>query len=414
MQKNFISRNAVQRDIKKLMPKSVQVQRVLPKSGSRLGQAPKSVQKVYSKKICAVPRITVSKEPQKADKSVFTYIWEKIILMLMLILMLVMIPLISVKSSSNYDYSEIFNGGSKRFPEDKVMSVGSSKIASNTDYFCFKDESKDKILKLSDRDFMVGTLASEMPALFEKEALKAQAVAIYTYFCRLRNEFRKKNSDPEAPMFVANTNDWIYFVTDENMREKWKDKFQEYKAKMENAVDEVFGEVLKYNGELILAAYHAISSGMIERAGEIFGGDELPYLVNTPCESDKNVASYASTAEFSSEEFENKIKEKYPKFVASADKNSWVHDISHTSGGSVKKIHICNIETTGREIRSIFGLRSSNFDLKYDGKRFIFSVRGYGHGVGMSQYGAHDMALHGFDYKQILQKFYPGTTLTVL
>lgn len=358
-------------------------------------------------------KVSDLKVVESPRNSKFSSFKQKCILLLIMFIMMIIMPLIAVRNSNGKDYSEIFETP-KKFSNNSTVSVNSRQIPTSDDFFCFKDEAKNKILKLPDRDFMIGTLASEMPALFEKEALKAQSVAIYTYFCRLRNEFRKKNPDPESVMFTANTDDWIYFVADENMREKWGDKFSEYKAKMESAVDEVFGEVLKYNNELILAPYHAISSGITERAGEVFGGDELPYLVNVNCESDKNVPSYSSVVEVYPDEFESKMKDKYPKLKVASKKENWVHDISHTSGGSVKKIFICNICITGRELRSIFGLRSSNFDLNFDGEKFVFSVRGYGHGVGMSQYAAHDMAVNGANYKEILAKFYPGTELTKL
>lgn len=279
----------------------------------------------------------------------------------------------------------------------------------NIGYFNIFDEATGETLKIDDKEFICATVASEMPASFEMEALKAQAVAAYTYFSRARKEFRNKNGEG-CPEITVNTNKWQYYATKDQMKSKWGDKFDERYEKIKTSVDNVFGEVLQDDDNLILAAYHAMSSGMTEKSKDVFGGD-LKYLTNVPSPGDKQAQGYETFIEIHKDDFKQAVQKVWNDCDFSGDPSSWIKNVDRTKAGMVKSIEICSHKTNGREVRSVFSLRSADFDITYKDNKFIFKVKGYGHGVGMSQYGAQFMAKHGSSYKQILSWYYPGTSL---
>ncbi len=322
--------------------------------------------------------------------------------LLIILLSMILIPLLSVRGDDGKVVSGVLEDG-HRISEGQVER-------NNDGFFCIMDESTGNILRVADKEFMYGALVTEMPPLFEREALKAQTVATYTYFSRSREKFRRSNNNPNDPEFNVNTEKWLYYVPQEKMREKWGKNFDLYYSKVKEIVDEVFGEVLLDNGELILAAYHAISSGETEKCVDVFGGD-LKYLTNVSSPGDKLVPNYKTTVEVSKQDFINMISDKCKDFNFNSDISGWVGEINRSGSGMVKEISICGKKFRGQDIRTMFSLRSSDFDINFDDNKFIFTVRGYGHGVGMSQYGAQYMAKEGKDYLEILSHYYPNTTI---
>lgn len=332
---------------------------------------------------------------------------RKLITLLLLFLSMIFIPLLSVF------------GKNKDFPDIKLSSkeiTKSKNLNCENNFFTVLDESDNKIIKISDREFLYGVVASEMPALFEEEALKAQAVASYTYFCRERNKFRKSNPSNTDYEFTVNTSKWINYIPKEQMQLKWGENFEKYYNKIKKCVDSVFPEVIEEkNGELILAAYHAISSGKTEQCKDVFGGD-LKYLTNVESPGDKLVPNYETLVEISTEEFKNSLLNNTKECDIKENPKEWLGDYTRSDGGMIKEINIFSKTFKGSDIRKIFGLRSSDFDLNYNSEieKFIFTVRGYGHGVGMSQHGAQYMAKQSANYKEILSWYYPNTYITNL
>ena len=281
----------------------------------------------------------------------------------------------------------------------------------NGRYFCLFDEATGKTIKVSDREFMYGALITEVPPTFHEEAMKAQAVAIYTYFSRNRDKVRSsKTWFPGKAEFSINTSKWHYYVPKEKMKAKWGNSFDKYYSKVKEVVDSVYGQVIKDEGDLILAAYHAISSGKTERCCDVFGGD-LRYLTVVESPGYLLAPNYQTTCEFTTEEFKNKILRHCKDGKTDNPESEWIKNMVRTDSGMVKEIELCCHKFTGLEVRNIFSLRSADFDIKYQDGKFIFEVRGYGHGVGMSQYGAEYMANQGSDYKQILAWYYPNTVI---
>ena len=282
---------------------------------------------------------------------------------------------------------------------------------------CFRifDESTGKILRVSDKDFLYAVVSCEMPANFENEALKAQTIASYTYFSRLRE--KAKNSKDNRYDFKANSEKFINYTTENKLKQKWGKDFNKHYSKIKNAVNNVFGKVIKDDeSKLILAVYHAMSSGKTEKCCDVFGGN-LKYLTNVESPGDKGSKGYQSTKEVRAGDLKSALKDKVnSNFNFESSSNNWIKNIKRTDGGMVKEIEIGSVKIKGTEIRKILGLRSSNFSIEYNSERnsFIFTVLGYGHGVGMSQCGAQYMAKQGKKYNEILSWYYPGTSISVL
>lgn len=332
---------------------------------------------------------------RKSFKKIF------IILFLLLIVM-IFVPLIAVKNKPYFKIPKEVNLKSENLCIEKNKNQ-------DQNYFNILDNSDGKIIKVSDKDFLYGAVACEMPANFEKEALKAQTVASYTYFSREREISRKKGKNYD---FTANTKKWINYMPENQMKIKWNNNFQKHYEKIKQCVNEVFPQVIEDDGDLILAVYHAISSGKTEKCEDVFGKD-LKYLTNVESPGDKLAQGYESTFEIEIEKFKKKISD-FKNINFEDEPSKWVKSISRTGGGMVKEIKIGDEIFKGQQIRNIFGLRSSDFEINYikDKKTFLFNVKGYGHGVGMSQIGAQYMASHGYNYKKILSWYYPNTSIS--
>lgn len=280
-------------------------------------------------------------------------------------------------------------------------------------YFKLLDTSTNEILTVSDRDFCYGALTAEMPISFEKEALKAQTVAIYTYYSKKRNESRADlNSTEDSYDFEVSTEDNLIYIPDEKLREMWGDKYDKYFAKVKECVDSVFGQTITYDGELIEACFHAISGGQTESSKDIFGG-EKPYLISVASPADCFAPDYLSTCSFTADEFKDIVNDTWQEIELDGSPQQWVDEITRTDAGTVSEIIIGNAKVTGQQVRTAFSLRSANFDVIYSQDEFVFTVRGYGHGVGMSQYGAQYMAKQGAEYLEILQTYYPQAVTVV-
>ena len=255
-----------------------------------------------------------------------------------------------------------------------------------------------KTVNVTARDYCIGVVSAEMAAEYEVEALKAQAVVAYTY-AKYKASLRK-NEDYDIT--DTHTSDQA-FLSVEEAKERFKDNYDKYTEKITAAVDAVLGQMITYDGKPILAVCHSISGGKTESATDIWGG-EYPYL--KPVESVGDVLSpnYLSEVTVSSDDMAKALKKLNGS--AEGDASKWLGEIKRSDSGTVLKIKLCSTELKGAELRTVLSLRSANFDVEYTDGGFKFTVRGYGHGVGMSQYGAQFMALQGSTYKEILKWYY--------
>lgn len=256
-------------------------------------------------------------------------------------------------------------------------------------------------------EYLVGVLAGEMPASFDIEALKAQAVAARTYIL-----YKTRNETPAHPQAAVCSDPACCkaHLTEAQMLEVWGADYAEYRSKLETAVSATDGQYLVYNGSPIQAVFHSSSSGMTAASSELWG--ETPYLVSVSSpETEPDVPNFVSTAEISVQSFREALLSLYPQLQTDSDPALWLGEVALTPSGRVDTAVICSQSFTGQQLRQLFFLRSAAFDLEYTGEAFLFTVRGFGHGVGMSQYGANTLACRGADFAEILAHYYPGTEL---
>lgn len=286
-----------------------------------------------------------------------------------------------------------------------------SHSASSKSEFKLLDISSDKVITVSDLDYLYGAVASEMPPSYHEEALKAQAVACYTYAYKLRDHQNLSPSDDlKGGHFKVDTSQNVGYMSEKAAREKFGSNFTAYWEKIKKAVDEVYEEMVLYNNEPIIASYHAINSGKTESAEVVWGGS-VAYLVSVDSGDDKNADGYKTENSFTAEELKQKFTDVYSDIKFDNDKTKWVTAAKKSSAGTVTSIKIGNKTLAGKDVRTALGLRSSCFDFELKDDNFNFTVYGYGHGVGMSQFGANAMANKNKTWKEILQHYYPGTEI---
>ena len=277
-------------------------------------------------------------------------------------------------------------------------------------YFDILNLKTGKIDRVSERDYVVGAVFAEMPPTFHEEALKAQAVSAHTYALKMRQEQLKKPTPSlSGADFSADPSSWNKYVTKDIAKKRYKDKFDEYWNLIESATNDVVDVVMLYEDEPIIAAYHAISSGQTESAADIWGGN-APYLVATKSFGDDLAPGYETTKSFSEKEIQEILKKNFPQVCLSSDPNKWFEKITRTESGTVLKITLGDFEMSGTKLRNLLDLRSANFMINYDKNKnsFDFFVKGYGHDVGLSQYGADYMAKNGSRFDEILKHYYSG------
>ncbi len=263
------------------------------------------------------------------------------------------------------------------------------------------------ITTLSLGDYLFGVVAAEMPASFELEALKAQAVAARTY--TLSKEGIISEIHPDATLCTSVSCCQAY-ITPEEAMESWGEDGTLYSQKIAQAIEETDGLVLYYEGELIEALYHSSSSGQTVDAVEVWGND-VPYLVGVDSPEGEDVPNWESSVTITAQEFQDLIQAQYPNADFSGDIGSWCQITSTNSAGGVDTITVGGVLIQGTTLRTLLGLRSTYFSITITEDTLTFWVTGYGHGVGMSQYGAHQMALEGAPYEEILMWYYTGVTL---
>ena len=259
--------------------------------------------------------------------------------------------------------------------------------------------SYDKLAQADDFDkYIIGVVAAEMPALYNLEALKAQAVASRTYSV---NFMERAGVSDYAKITQA-------YINEIEMSERWGEKYDEYYSKIAEAVLNTSKEIMVYEGEAIVAVFHAFSGGRTENSADVWKED-LPYLKSVPSEFDATANGFEQEKRFSGDEFITLLHEVYPDLVF--DKGDIADQIKineYTEGGYVKSITIGNKIMSGTALRGILFLRSANFQVYRDKEQIVFVVKGYGHGAGMSQVGANYLAGEGYSYREILAHYYSG------
>ena len=256
--------------------------------------------------------------------------------------------------------------------------------------------------------YLVGVVRAEMPASFPEEALKAQAVAARTY--TIYKIQSGGNHGDTADICTDSTCCQAWIAQDRAM-ENWGADAEEYEARAEAAVRDTDGETILYGGVPILAVFHSSSAGMTRAAGDVWVSD-LPYLqaVDSP-EPEDSIPNYYSRVAFTAEELRSAILAVCPEADLSGAAETWFSDAVTDAAGSVETVTVGGVTVKGTQVRTMLGLRSACFEWEPEGDGLAFYVTGYGHGVGLSQYGARRMAEEGADYREILTHYYTGVTV---
>ena len=287
----------------------------------------------------------------------------------------------SVEKSVNTEHSNIDNTSTNNTTNSSVSEI-------------IVYRSNGSVINLNMTDYLIGVVSSEMPASFNLEALKAQSVLARTYALKTKQTEKK----------LTDTVSTQSYIDIDQMKNKWGNSFNTYYNKIKNAVENTNGEYLSYNGNYIEALYHSTNNGKTESSLDVFG-NYYPYLISVSSEYDKNASSYLRTINMPLDAISNKLG-------LSLNNDSVISILSYTDGGNIKEININGNNFSGKKVRELLGLRSADFDISISDNNANITTRGYGHGVGMSQYGANGMANAGYSYKDILSHYYPGTTLT--
>lgn len=260
-------------------------------------------------------------------------------------------------------------------------------------------------------EYITEVVSAEMPATYEIEALKAQAIVARTYLIyQILNNKKHENAD-----ICDNYACCQAWISKEDRFAKWEDNVREENwNKITNAVNETKGKIVTYNESPINAFFHSNSGGKTESSVNIWGGVSYPYLQSVETAGEDGYDQYSSSVTLTEEELLKKLKNKYSKIEIDFSNSESIKINEYTDSGRVKNVKFGNTEIAGTEVRTILGLRSTNFEIKRENDKITFSVTGYGHGVGMSQTGADSMAKSGSNHEEIIKHFYTGVEISYI
>lgn len=257
-------------------------------------------------------------------------------------------------------------------------------------------------------EYLYGVVSAEMPASFEEEALKAQAVVARTYtIYKIINGGKHNDAN-----ICDSANCCQAWISKENRMAKWNENERDNNwNKIVSAVNLTKGKIITYENEPINAFFHSNSGGTTETATNVWGGTNYPYLQVVTTSGEEGYTQYSSDASFTNEEILQKLKEYYSEIEINFEDENEMKIIENTESGRVKTIKFGNIQIPGTEVRKIFGLKSTMFTIEKTNESINFKVLGYGHGVGMSQTGADSMAKLGNNYEDIIKHYYAGVEI---
>lgn len=315
----------------------------------------------------------------------------------MLVLVLVIVVPMLVVGIHTRD-SKLDRSGTQVKGEDVMIKV----------YF----HEQKKIVTMSLEEYIKGVVAAEMPAEFELEALKAQAIAARTYAVKNMTMYGGSGlADQPGADVSTDYRQSQAWLDEAKLRERWGSNYDRFWSKISQAVEETRGQVATYNGELIQAVFHSTSGERTASAKEVWGFD-YPYLISVPCKWDQKSPRYHDKKEFSLAEVEQLLGPETQVVAAMQNGSGGATQILNTTeSGRVGQVRIGSKVMSGADVREKLDLRSNNFSVEIKDGKMVFNTIGYGHGVGMCQYGANGMAKEGMDYRQIITTYYTGVAI---
>ncbi len=270
------------------------------------------------------------------------------------------------------------------------------------------DITSGQVIEVPIRDYIIGAVCAEMPAAFEEEALKAQAVAAHTYAER-QHILENDNPSPEllGADFSNDTSKYQGYFTESQIKHYFGENYEEYYSKISSAVDEVLPYIITSNEQPIIAAFHSMSSGMTESAENVWGA-EVDYLVPVDSSYDKSAPRYTEEVSIDKAFLKNSLENYFGDINLGENISEWIIPAEISDSGTVLTALVGGKTVTGNDIRTALELRSADFEIKYADEKAIITTKGFGHGVGMSQYGANAMAEKGSSWQEIINHYYTG------
>lgn len=326
-----------------------------------------------------------------------------LLFILLFIIIIFFLPVIFMNKSGMFT-STSPEGQEDKSQELKIEKYDYSKYAKIK--LLHKKENKVEELNLD--EYIVNVVSAEMPVNYNIEALKAQAIVARTYTI-YKITTSKKHKEADICDDSACCQAWI---SKKDRLKKWKkSKANDNWNRIIKAVNETKGKIITYKGKPINAFFHANSGGKTEVPFYVWGGEGYPYLQVVETSGEENYKQYKSEAEFTKKEFDKKIKEKHNNFKIDYKDKECIKIEERDSSNRVIKVKVGNLNLSGVEIRTILGLKSSNFEIEITNERVKFYVIGYGHGVGMSQTGADSLAKQGKNCEEIIKHFYKNVEI---
>lgn len=327
---------------------------------------------------------------------------------LLMTAILFFLPLLALNGPPLYQREAIdTETGEATLPIDRAITTASARDKGRAVRLKTDD---GQVVELTMAEYLWGVVAAEMPASFEEEALKGQACAARTYTVTRQNHPTDKH--PDADICGDSTCCQAY-IERADAEARWGLNAQEYSEKIQRAVAETDGLGILYDGQPIQALFFSSAAGKTVDAVEVWG-NSVDYLKSVDSPEGDEVPNYRTQAIFSAEEVKSLTLAAYPGADLSGEPSGWFGSASRNDGGGVISIPLGGVTLTGSQVRSLFSLRSATFTVSYADGNFTFDVTGYGHGVGMSQYGANAMAKEGSTFREVLTWYYTGAQVDFL
>ena len=272
------------------------------------------------------------------------------------------------------------------------------------------DMGTDTVLELKLKDYLIGAAACEMPALYEENAIKAQMVAIHSYYL-----YCMENPDQlEKGYIEVNEQKLKGYASATRLMEFWGMDYYDYYAKFERCAGRVIDQIITYDDKPAMAVYHAVSCGKTADSKDVWG-QAVPYLVSVDSTQDQISDDYMKIKEFSKDVMHSQLRINYPNIAIDEEQpQQWFGEVIYTQSGYASFVTVGGDLVPAGQLRDVLGLPSACMMIFYEDDKFSIATKGYGHGVGLSQFGANQMSASGSDYKEILAHYYPGTVLKTI
>ena len=330
---------------------------------------------------------------------------QVVITALALLAGLFVLPLILIRGEPLADAGELLEQTQATLPP-RPQPAGTSIDAART----VTVQTEEGIVTLALDDYLWRVTAAEMPASFEPAALQAQAVAARTY--TLYKQSKTVANHPDADV-CTDIQCCKAYITPEEAAANWGENSEAYTQKIADAVSSTDGVAIFYDGVPIQAVFHSSSAGRTKDAAEVWGSS-VPYLAAVETPEGEGVPNYYSQVTVSAEDFRGAVLDAYPEAALEGSPTGWFGQQTYSDSGALETVTVGGVAIRATVLRSLFSLRSATFAITPSESGVTFFVTGYGHGVGMSQYGANELAKEGKSYEEILKWYYTGVTLQTI